>query len=714
MTATTPEICYEGGVWFRDDLDPFDVEFLAGELMREEEATPEVDVCFVKGVIEAREPCDHPTVESLKEKVIADFQDKVFRSKLPPELPPVRGPFGEAEINLKVGARPVKQRMFHITGERRDAWDRLTNEVIAAGKVEPGVGPWSSPSFPVPKKNPGEYRLVEDFRAVNENTEDDAHPLPRIEEMVQRQSEFRMWSSLDCKDGYHQMPLKKEHRHITCMSTPKGTYQWRVQVMGLKNAGAQFQRMMEWILRDHDFADPYIDDIIVGSNGSNDDELISNHEKDIRAVLETLAEHQIYVDPRKAHLFMREVEFCGHVLREGRRSPAPGKLRVIQKWEAPKTVTQLRGFLGLTNYYSGYVKGYAGLATPLMDLLKVNKADGKKGSQKPIKWGAKEEAAFTALKGSLSRELELFQMDVSKPYTMRTDASEWAIGGVLEQDLEGKLVPVAFYSRKLGGSQLNWTPREKECYAIVCCLRKWAGWIGFQPVTIMTDHRSLEEWAHENLDTPSGPRGRKARWHETLSQFKLEVKYIPGKDNIVADAMSRYAYPASSAREDVSFHGSAKAKEEVRGMLAREKLEEREMGEEMARNKECTSTSPAGEGVGELEAKNATMGSPERQVDQSRRVSSRPKAKGIKKIPPENSPPSSQGDESPQEEEVENAETPEINLSDPPGEQALVAVITRSGRLVEDQGDQEEEQEEESAEEGIIGHNRPAISTPPG
>ena len=140
------------------------------------------------------------------------------------------------------------------------------------------------------------------------------------------------------------------------------------------------------------------------------------------------------------------------------------------------------------------------------------------------------------------------------PYTMRTDASEWAIGGVLEQEKEGRLYPVAFYSRKLGGSQLNWTPREKECYAIVCCLRKWAGWVGFQPVTIMTDHRSLEEWANENVDTPSGPRGRKARWHESLSHFRLDVRYIPGKDNVVADAMSRWAYPASSAREDVSFH----------------------------------------------------------------------------------------------------------------------------------------------------------------
>ena len=124
---------------------------------------------------------------------------------------------------------------------------------------------------------------------MNENTEDDAHPLPPIDEMVQRQSGFKVWSSLDCKDGYHQMPLKREHRHITCMSTPKGTYQWKVQVMGLKTAGAQFQRMMELVLSDHECADPYIDDIIIGSTGETLDEAIENHARELRAVLTTLA-----------------------------------------------------------------------------------------------------------------------------------------------------------------------------------------------------------------------------------------------------------------------------------------------------------------------------------------------------------------------------------------------------------------------------------------
>jgi hypothetical protein len=348
------------------------------------------------------------------------------------------------------------------------------------------------------------------------------------------------------------------------MSTPNGTCQWKVLVMGLKNGNAMFQRMMEWVLKDHPTADPYVDDIIIGSQGSTEAELMRNHERDVRAVLHTLKVAKLVVDPQKAKLFMREVEFCGHILREGTRSPAPGKLLSIQKWELPRTITELRGFLGLTNYYSSYVKNYSTLASPLMGKLQVGRIDGKKGSTKPVDWDDQTREAFEVLKKALAEGLEVFRLEPDQPFVLKTDASDFAIGAVLEQEREGKWVPVAFYSRKLSKHQLNWTAREKETYAIVAALRKWAGWIGFQPLVVKTDHKSLEDWVTEQVDTPSGPRGRRARWHETLSQFNLQVEYIPGSTNNLADAMSRYAYPASSAREDVSFHGSAQACAEVK------------------------------------------------------------------------------------------------------------------------------------------------------
>ena len=521
---------------------------------------------FVKGAVEAREPAQDPSIEAQIELIKERFAKTSLSGICPsPDDLPIRGPFGEAEIWLKPDAIPVNIAPYHISGERKAAWTTLVDKAREAGKIEPGVSAWNTPSFPVPKKRPGEYRLVQDLRPQNAATIKDGHPLPRIGDILQRQGQFKMWTVLDLVDGYHQMPLKKEHRHITCMSTPRGTMQWKVLVMGLKNGNAQFQRMMEWVLRDvDDFANPYVDDIIIGSTGNTPEEVIQNHTRHVIRVLQVLEENKLVCCPRKSHFFMTEVEFCGHILREGRRSPAPGKLLPIQKWEIPHTVTALRGFLGLTNYFAEYVPGYAEKAGPLMEKLKLNRHDGKKGSTLALRWSEAEVRAFEEVKAKLAASLELFQVDPDKPFRLRCDASDAAIGAELQQEREGKWVPVGFYSRKLAGSQKNWSTREKETYAIVAALRKWAGIIGFQPVVVTTDHKSLEDWVTEQMDTPSGPRGRRARWHETLSQFDLEVKYIPGNENVVADALSRWAYPASSAREDVSFHGSAQACEEVK------------------------------------------------------------------------------------------------------------------------------------------------------
>ena len=259
----------------------------------------------------------------------------------------------------------MKQRPFQVVGERREAMIKLIEELEKEGKVEKGVSAWCSPAFPVAKKKPGEYRLVIDYRKLNEATMVDGQPLPRIEEILIRQGKYKIWSVLDMKDGFHQVPMAQESKHFTCMSTPLGVYQWVVMQMGLTNAPAIFQRMIEWVLREHLNVDPYIDDVIIGSSGNTTKELLDNHQEDIRKVLRTLAQQDILVSQKKAQLFMEEVEFCGHILREGSRSPAPGKLMAVQKWELPKTVTQLRGFLGLTNYYSSYVQDYARMAGPL-------------------------------------------------------------------------------------------------------------------------------------------------------------------------------------------------------------------------------------------------------------------------------------------------------------------------------------------------------------
>ena len=179
-----------------------------------------------------------------------------------------------------------------------------------------------------------------DMRGPNSQTRMCGYPLPCIEEVLAYQGKNFLFSVFDLRQAFHQMPLAPSSRHITCTYTPKGVYQWKVNVMGLKNASIQFQRMMDDVLTAvRDVADCYIDDIIVGSRVEEGEDLLAQHDKDLRRVLELLKENKLIVDITKCRLFVTEVGFCGHIIGGGVRRPAPGKLLAIEKWEVPTTIT---------------------------------------------------------------------------------------------------------------------------------------------------------------------------------------------------------------------------------------------------------------------------------------------------------------------------------------------------------------------------------------
>ena len=208
--------------------------------------------------------------------------------------------------------------------------------------------------------------------------------------------------------------------------------------------------------------------------------------------------------------------------------------------------------------------------------------------QEKIAWDQEDTKAFEEMKHILCPNLELQRVNPYKPFVLRVDASRYAVGATLEQLKDGtdmptpndvmerKTIPVAFMSRKLTSGQRNWVPREQETYAIILALEKWQSWIGLQPVLVLTDHKAIESWAKEVLDTPSGPLGRRSRWHQMLSKYDLTVGYIPGKDNSIADILSRWAYPASQAYRDTNKHGSEEDREQMREMIEQERAEERE------------------------------------------------------------------------------------------------------------------------------------------
>jgi hypothetical protein len=193
-------------------------------------------------------------------------------------------------------------------------------------------------------------------------------------------------------------------------------------------------------------------------------------------------------------IFLPEVELCSHILGGGVRRPGPGTLCAIEKWEVPKTISELRAYLGFTNYYAIYIKDYANIVGRLQEKLKVPRHLGKKGSKVRISWDQDDQKAFEGIKKKLCSRLVLQRVNPDKPFVLRVDASGYAIGASLEQlqdeermpsveDVRArKTVPIAFLSRKLTEGQRKWVPREQETYAIIMALQKWQSWIGMQPV----------------------------------------------------------------------------------------------------------------------------------------------------------------------------------------------------------------------------------------
>ena len=255
------------------------------------ESDPEEAYTAVRSVVSipkqaAEEAQENPRVAELKARLINAYP-RLF-SGVANKNPRGRGRFGTARIKLKPNPKIYRHREYQLQGNRAEAMKKLLAEFFERGWIEPSDSEWASPAFIVPKKEKGEWRLVVDYRGLNEQTKHDSYSLPLIDTILQKQQKKRIFTVLDLKQGYHQMPLHPDSRPCTAMSAPLGPMQWKVVPMGAKNGNATFQCMIEDLLGPvRDCADPFVDDIIIGSGTEDltEDELIEAHEKDLRWVL---------------------------------------------------------------------------------------------------------------------------------------------------------------------------------------------------------------------------------------------------------------------------------------------------------------------------------------------------------------------------------------------------------------------------------------------
>lgn len=462
-----------------------------------------------------------PTLQAL----VDEYSD-VFRDELP-GLPPER----ELEHVIDTGdAKPISRPPFKMSPLELDELRRQLDELLKLGLIKPSVSPWGAPVLFVKKKD-GSMRMCIDYRALNKVTIRNQHPLPRIDECLERLQGASFFTSLDLKSGYHQIRIKDEDVPKTAFNTRYGQFSFLVLPFGLCNAPPTFQGLMNRVLGDYidRFALVYLDDILIFSKSEEE------HVKHVKMALDRLREAKLYANMSKCEFGKPEVEFLGFRVSTNGIKPAEGKLKAIQDWKPPTNVQEVRQFIGLAQHYRRFIPSFASIAAPLTDLTK-----GSGPKKRDIVWTDACQASFDLIKEKLTTAPVLQAPDSNKPYRVECDASDVGVGAVLlQKDDNGVWHPLAYESRKLSPQERNYPAQERELLSILHALRTWRCFLEGRQYEIYTDHNSLKYLRSQAKITP-----RLARWMNELELFDPEILYKPGKENGVPDALSRKAYDA--------------------------------------------------------------------------------------------------------------------------------------------------------------------------
>jgi hypothetical protein len=452
-------------------------------------------------------------------QLLDEFKD-VFPEDLPFKLPPTRDVNHSIDLTSP-DIKPIARSPYRMSAYEISHLRKHLDFLLERGLIRPSCSPWAAPVLFVAKKN-GKLRFCVDYRLLNKVTVKNRFPLPPIDVLLDKLHGMNYFSSIDLQSAYHQVLINDKDIEKTAFTTPLGLYEFTVLPFGLCNAPSTFQTLMQRLLGHLNSVVVYLDDILIFSKN------IQDHERDVRAVLKILRENKLYASSEKFEFYKNEIKFLGHkILQGGSIAPDEDKLEAVLSWPSPTNVKQLQGFLGFVNFYRRFIKDLAKMSIPLFELLRKDV---------PFVWSKSCQQAFDYLKNSLTSRPILHVPDPEHPFRIECDASDFAIGAVLTQkdEISGKWLPVAYFSRSLDAAERNYPVQEKELLALICSLRKWRHYVFGYVVQVTTDHQSLVTFLnHKN------PSGRKARWLIELSEFPVEIVYRKGTENLIADTLSR-------------------------------------------------------------------------------------------------------------------------------------------------------------------------------
>ncbi|GAA5981406.1 hypothetical protein JCM10908_004099 [Rhodotorula pacifica] len=514
------------------------------QLLRKREGLPDHDLFD--------EPYGPPTAEEAgfaREDVDREMRERAaklledFDDLFPSALPPLTADYlarckTRHRIRLVDESKVHNQRGFAVPRKWRESWKRMLEEHLAAGRLRPSTSPYASAAFVTPKKDKTvDPRWVNDSRSLNSNTVKDRTPLPVPDVVLSDAAQAKIWGKIDMTNAFFQTPLAEEDIEKAAIKTPWGLFEWTVMPQGLCNAPATHQARVNEALR-HLIGvccEAFVDDIIIYSN------TLKEHKKNCRAVLDALRNAGLFCSRKKTDLFTTRTEFLGHIISRDSLEADRSKVEKIENWPRPRTVSQVRGFLGLVQYLRKFVPGLAEYMSALTPLTKKGLADVK------ALWGKREEKAFMAIKKIVASlpVLQPLRHDSDEPIWLMTDASKVGVGAVLLQGTEWQTArPCGFYSRQYIAAEKNYPTHEQELLAIVAALKAWRIDLLGTGFKVLTDHDTLK-----HLQTQPTLSKRQARWIEVLADYDYELSYVPGKKNVVADSLSRFSFPHGRGEE---------------------------------------------------------------------------------------------------------------------------------------------------------------------
>jgi hypothetical protein len=464
-----------------------------------------------------------PTKKPLEELVPQEYWryrkifDEIASQRLPEHQP------WDHAIELKPGSEPRDCGIYRMPPDELTAMKAVLEDLLERKLIRKSKAPGASPVFFVEKKD-GTKRPVQDYRNLNAMTIKNAYPLPLIPDLIDKLRDARYFTKFDVRWGYNNIRIREGDEWKAAFKTPFGLFEPLVMFFGLCNSPATFQSFMNAAFKDlidTNHVVVYMDDILIFTNTLEELRTLTHR------VLKVIEKHDLYLKPEKCFFAQTKIEYLGLVISEGRISMDPAKVDGITKWPPPRNLKQLQAFLGFCNFYRRFILGYSHVARPLFNLTKKDT---------PFHWPPDADAAFQTMKDAFITAPVLALPDHTRPFRLVVDASDYAIGAILEQPDElNRWHPLTYLSKSLDATQRNWQIHDKELWSIIWPLTELRHYLegAAHPVEIWTDHNNLTYFMTKQKLTR-----RQARWALTLSRYDVRIVHKPGAYN-KADPLSR-------------------------------------------------------------------------------------------------------------------------------------------------------------------------------